>query len=104
MAHCCTLCFFLDRPNLTFINTTTKMPWRLLLGHYFLAPFTAALSVPCLKCRSLGSLDFYCSTCGWVMTVCRNQKRMVTATVLQLRNDAFRSGTNDWLVLAWKQS
>jgi len=35
------------------------MPWRLLLGHYFLAPFTAALSVaPALNAGALLALIF----------------------------------------------
>jgi hypothetical protein len=59
MAHCCTLCFFLDRPKADLHKYNHKDALAIALENYFLAPFTAALSVaPALNAGALEALIF----------------------------------------------
>jgi len=45
LANCCTLHFFLDRPKADLHKYNRKDALAVALENYFLAPFTAALSV-----------------------------------------------------------
>jgi hypothetical protein len=57
MAHCCTLCFFLDRPKADLHKYNHKDVLAVALENYFLAPFTAVLSVaPALNAGAFEAL------------------------------------------------
>ena len=59
VAHCCTLCLFLDRPKADLHKYNHKDALPVTLENYFLAPFTAALSVaPALNAGALEALIF----------------------------------------------
>src|SRR5450756_2302575 len=56
-AHCCTLHFFLDRPKADLHKYNHKDAPAIALENYFLAPFTAVLSIaPALNAGALDAL------------------------------------------------